>query len=279
MNNELKKIARRINRDGYINNHDNGTRKEGTLRKDAGAVVRLAKDSMGLWFGGNSCINSCYIGNDGHAHLSTYTVGGSVYRGSVVPTQEDIDEYNASVIDSCKIVEWIPLTYKSEKDEEKKVNKSNIIIELKDFTIRDIQHGRYMQPILSFNIIIPQVIYNGIKENKVTIDSKLSLYFDEEESNWHFYGSTISEIFSDVNWQEKINSMVSKLDSMELTPSLNHSLFIIFETVSEILKEATNNEYGVLYFTKENKWIMDETTEGLIAYNCKRNKTPYTRNN
>ena len=278
MNNELKKIARRINRDGYINNHDNDTSKEGTLHKDAGAVVLLAKDSIGLWSGANSCINSCYIADDGYVHLSTYSNGGTIYKGAVVPTQEDIDAYNATVIDSCKIIDWILLTYKSEKDEEKKANKSNITIELKGFSIYDIQ-GRYMQPILSFNITIPQVIYNDIKEDKVTIDSILSLDFNEESSNWHFYAPTFSENFPEINWKEKMNSMILKLNSMELTPSLNHSLFIIFETISEILEEVTNNEYGFLYFTKENKKIMKEATGGLIAYNCKRNRIPFSRNN
>ena len=171
MNNELKKIARRINRDGYINNHDNDTSKEGILHKDAGAVVLLAKDSIGLWFGGNSCINSCFIGNDGHVHLSTYTVGGTVYRGSIVPTQEDIDAYNATVIDSRKIIDWIPLTY--HKDKEEKKAKSNIVkISAKVEDIITVIPGYAAKeytghlgfPTLIIHVDYPSMVINNIKE-------------------------------------------------------------------------------------------------------------------
>ena len=156
------------------------------------------------------------------------------------------------------------------------INKSNIIVELKDFSID-------VQPILKFDIIIPQVIYNGIKEEKATICSAI-LFFSKESTVWHFYAGTFSldisdTWISDVNWEEKLNSMISKLNSMELTPSLNHSLFIVFETISEILERATDNEYGFLYFTKENKKIMKKATGAMINYNCKKNRTPFTRNN
>ena len=99
---------------GYINDHDNGTSYENSLNADVGAVVLLGKGELALWFGANSCLNACYIGKkDGLPHLSSWSNGGTIYRGRIIPRRDDIKQYNDSVVyDSIKIIAYRPIYFK-----------------------------------------------------------------------------------------------------------------------------------------------------------------------
>lgn len=110
---DMIEMAKRIGTaGGYIDNHNMGYKNENKLCQDAGAVVLLQKGELGLWHGARSCINHCYIDSTGIPHLSTYSNGGTVYRGARAPLQQDIDYYNDGLtLKSCRIVDFVPIDY------------------------------------------------------------------------------------------------------------------------------------------------------------------------
>lgn len=106
---------------GVINNHWVRTSDENKLDKKAGAVVLLKKGELALWYGGGSCLNNVYLSEkDKMPHLSTFSNGGTVYKGSVIPTDADICSYNKPFFDqnsclSCTIVAYAPLYLKEDQ--------------------------------------------------------------------------------------------------------------------------------------------------------------------
>lgn len=98
-----------IAKGGYINDHYEGCEDENTLQTDVGGVVLLGKGELALWFGGNSCLNNCYIDDNGIPHLSCWSNGGSIYVGATTVNKVDVDNYNKSVSDSFKIVDFVPI--------------------------------------------------------------------------------------------------------------------------------------------------------------------------
>ena len=149
--------------------------------------------------------------------------------------------------------------------------KGNIEILLKDFVIDP-------QPIRTFDIIIPQVIFNGIKEDKIVFDSML--FYDREICAWRFYTAKVESNFTDKDWTYFVNNLISKMKDLHLIPSLNHSLFILFQFINDELKKVSGNKnYGFEYFNNANAIVMKKATGELIHWNCVNDRAPFTRNN
>lgn len=103
----LETLAAVIRKTGGIyNNHTDKIEK-------IGGLVLLRKGEVAAWFGGGSSLNKAYYSNkDGIVHVSTWSIGGTVQRGSEIPNQEDIDLYNKSLmpgIVSCTIDDFVTI--------------------------------------------------------------------------------------------------------------------------------------------------------------------------
>ena len=97
---------------GFINDHNRNRSYANELEQGVGAIVLLKKGEIAMWFGGGSCLNEAYIAEeDGLPHLSRWSNGGTIDRGSIKPLQEDIDRYNESVCESSKIVDWVEVNF------------------------------------------------------------------------------------------------------------------------------------------------------------------------
>ena len=149
-------------------------------------------------------------------------------------------------------------------------NKNDIQVNLKEFDIA-------VQPMLSLDIVIPPVVYKGIKEDRIKLDSVL--YYDKEIRAWSFYTAAVDSDFTDSNWTYFINKLIIQLKDLDLTPSLNYSMFILFEFLNNKFKEINGNKnYGFEYFTQANADLMHEINGNLISWNCSLDRTPFTRN-
>lgn len=149
-------------------------------------------------------------------------------------------------------------------------NKGNIQIVLKEFNTA-------VQPMLTLDILIPSIIYNGMKEDKIRLEGILS--YSKEICAWSFFTTTVDSNFSDKDWTYFINTLIVQLKDLDLTPSLNYSIFILLEFLNNKFKKMNGNKnYGFEYFTDSNAELMHNINGNLISWNCSLNRSPFTRN-
>ena len=93
LSNAQKEILDQVFDEGFINNHNNGTRLENTLESvevGVGLWIRdmdLSSSELIPLYKGTFTCNPFKMGKDGHVHLSTMSCSGAVIGGN-------IDRYN-----------------------------------------------------------------------------------------------------------------------------------------------------------------------------------------
>ena len=100
LNNEQKAILEKVFEEGFINNHNEGTRLENALEPvevGVGLWIRnmdLSKSQLVPLYKGTFCCNPLRLCADGHVHLSTCSCGGTVIGGNIDRFNHEMSQNN-----------------------------------------------------------------------------------------------------------------------------------------------------------------------------------------